>query len=309
MPLNTAQYVAPLNSQGVLNGYVQGVKQGPGVSILPDGTITLDASTAVGFVITNNPNAAQYVWPSVPGASEPGQMLANDGSGNLFWSSDFVRTFPTGGTFAQTGAAAIPAGTLGQRPLTAAPGFLRYNSSTGSMEYYNGSGSWVSFVDGNSAATNAEAIAGTISTKYNSPATSIAKSSPGTTGAAVLPAGTSFQRPGIAAGLTAGWTRFNFDYQRLEYYDGANWILINPYLQGLDDISGLFDGVVDTFELKIGGVPFYPNPPDNLLVFLGGVPQIYGPAWTIAFGRYIQFASPPPQNTSCYLGTISLSQG
>ena len=309
MPLNTAQYVAPLNSQGVLTGLVQGVKQGPGVSILPDGTITLDASTAVGFVITNNPNAAQYVWPSTPGAGEPGQVLADDGSGNLYWTSDFVRTFPQGGTFAQTGAAAIPAGTLGQRPLAPAPGFLRFNSTTGQMEYYDDTGNWVSFVDETSAATNAEAIAGTTFAKYNSPATSIAKSSPGTTGAAVLPAGTSFERPGIAAGLTAGWTRFNFDYQRLEYFDGANWILINPYWQALDDISGLFDGIIDTFELKIGGTPFFPNPPDNMLVFLGGVQQIYNDAWTITLGRYIQFASPPQQFTTCYMGTISLSQG
>lgn len=309
MPLNTAQYVAPLNSQGVLTGYVQGVKQGLGVSILPDGTITLDASTAVGFITTNNPNAAQYVWPSTPGATEPGQMLADNGAGSLYWSSDFVRTFPTGSTFAQTGAASIPAGTIGQRPLTAAPGFFRLNTSTGDMEFYNNSGNWISLIGNNSAATNAEAIAGTTFAKYNSPATSIAKSSPGTTGAAVLPAGTSGQRPNIAAGLTAGWTRFNFDFQRLEYYDGANWILINPYLQGLDDISGLFDGTTDTFELKIAGVPFYPNPPDNLLVFLGGVPQIYGSAWTIAFGKYIQFASAPPIGTSCYMGTISLSKG
>jgi hypothetical protein len=307
MPLNTAQYVAPLNSQGVLSGYVQGVKQGPGVSILPDGTITLDASTATGFVLTNNPFAAQYVWPTTA-ATEPGQQLADDGTGNLYWSSDFVQTVPSGGTFSQTGAAAIPAGSTGQRPLTASEGYLRYNSTTTRMEYWDGS-AWVSFIDETEAATTAQAIAGINFFNYSTPATAIAKSSPGTTGAAVLPAGTTFDRPGPAAGLSAGWTRFNFDYQRLEYFDGANWILINPYWQPVDDISGLFDDFVDTFELKIGGAPFYPNPPDNMLVFLGGVQQIYGPAWTINFGKYIVFADPPQTGTTCYIGTISLSQG
>jgi hypothetical protein len=304
MPLNTAQYVAPLNSQGVLTGYVQGVKQGPGVSILPDGTITLDASTAVGFVITNNPNAAQYTWPTA-GAAEAGQLLANSGTGGLYWSSDFVRTVPSGGSFAQTGAAAIPAGSSGQRPGSPDPGYLRYNSQTGAMEYWGSSG-WTSLIDSGAAATTPEAIAGLINTKYSSPATAIAKSSPGTTGAAVLPAGTTGQRPGAAAGVSAGWTRFNFDFQRLEYYDGANWVLINPYLQQLDDISGLFDGVIDTFELRIAGIPYYPNPVDNLLVFLGGVQQIPGPAWTIVFGRYIKFASPPAATTTCYIGTVTL---
>jgi hypothetical protein len=173
------------------------------------------------------------------------------------------------------------------------------------MEYWGSSG-WTSLVDGGAAATTLEAIAGLINTKYSSPATAIAKSSPGTTGAAVLPAGTTGQRPGAAAGVSAGWTRFNFDFQRLEYYDGANWVLINPYLQQLDDISGLFDGVIDTFELRIAGIPYYPNPVDNLLVFLGGVQQIPGPAWTIVFGRYIKFASPPATITTCYIGTVTL---
>lgn len=307
MPLNTAQYVAPLNSQGVLSGLVQGVKQGPGVSILPDGTITLDASTATGFVITNNPTAAQYVWPTA-GATSPGQQLANDGTGDVYWSSDFVQVFPSGGTFAQTGAAAIPAGPTGDRPLSASPGFLRYNSSSTLMEYWDGAG-WISLVDQNEAATTTEAIAGIINSKYSSPATAIAKSSPGTTGAAVLPAGTTFDRPGLAAGLSAGWTRFNLDYQRLEYFDGANWILINPYIQPIDDISGLFDGLTTTFELKISGVPFYPNPPDNMLVFLGGVQQIPGPAWSIALGKYIVFDTAPATDTTCYMGTVALSQG
>jgi hypothetical protein len=176
------------------------------------------------------------------------------------------------------------------------------------MEYWDGGG-WVSFVDETAAATTQEAIAGLITDRYSSPATAIAKSSPGTTGAAVLPAGTTFDRPGVAAGLSPGWTRFNFDFQRLEYYDGANWILISPYLQALDDISGLFDGIIDTFEMKIGGVPFFPSPQYNFVVFLGGVGQTPGSAYTVTLGRYITFASPPPIGTTCYMFTVALTQG
>ena len=309
MPLNTAQYVAPLNSQGVLNGLVQGVKQGPGVSILPDGTITLDPTTSTGFVITNNPTAAQYVWPTV-GAGESGQQLIDDGSGNLSWSSDFVKVYPTGGTFVQTGAAAIPAGPAGARPLAPSAGYLRFNVTSGEMEYWDGS-DWVSFVDETAASTTVEAINGVVFDRYSSPATAIAKSSPGTTGAAVLPAGSSGQRPTLAAGLTPGWTRFNFDYQLLEYYDGARWTLISPYFQPVDDISGLFDGIIDTFELKINGAPFFPVPDDNMLVFLGGVPQIFGSgqSWTITLGRYITFDSPPSTGTTCYIVTVALAPG
>ena len=307
MPLNTAQYVAPLNSQGVLAGLVQGVKEGPGVNILPDGTITLDSSTASGFILTNNPTASQYVWPT-SGATSPGQLLANDGTGDLLWTSDFVRVYPTGGTFTQVGAAAIPAGPLGDRPLAASPGFLRFNSTSEEMEYYDGSG-WISFVDSTGAATTAQAIAGITSDLFSSPATAIAKSSPGTTGAAVLPAGSTFDRPGIAAGLSPGWTRFNIDFQRLEYFNGSNWILINPYFQPVDDISGLFDGLTDTFELKINSVPFFPVPPDNMLVFLGGVQQIFGTAWTVTLGKFITFDEPPPTDMTCYIGTVALSQG
>ena len=46
MTLNVAQYLAPLNSSQVLTGYTQGVKQGTGISIAADGTISLDPTGA-----------------------------------------------------------------------------------------------------------------------------------------------------------------------------------------------------------------------------------------------------------------------
>jgi hypothetical protein len=144
MPLNTAQYVAPLNSQGVLSGYAQGVKQGTGITILPDGSITLDASGAstLGFLASSVVPAPIYTWPAV-GASQPASgFLQTDGLGNLGWNTDYVSTLPVGQALPHTGAAVMPSGSVGARPSPATRGLLRYNIDTGSFEFSNGT-SWL----------------------------------------------------------------------------------------------------------------------------------------------------------------------
>jgi hypothetical protein len=50
-------------------------------------------------------------------------------------------TARTGGNVTATGAWTIPAGTTAQRPGTPVTGMFRYNTTTGSLEVYNGS-SW-----------------------------------------------------------------------------------------------------------------------------------------------------------------------
>ena len=74
-------------SQGtVLSNQVQGVKQGAGVLISADGTISFDSSTVSGVVRLNNAAAYNnYVWPGSLGTS--GQVLQGDGLGNLSWVS------------------------------------------------------------------------------------------------------------------------------------------------------------------------------------------------------------------------------
>lgn len=86
MALTRSQLIAGDASKGtVLAGQVQGVKQGDGVTIGPDGTISFNPSTATGVVKLNNPAAFNaYVWPSSQGSS--GQYLGIDGQGNLSWS-------------------------------------------------------------------------------------------------------------------------------------------------------------------------------------------------------------------------------
>jgi hypothetical protein len=88
--------------------------------------------------------------------------------------------------------------------------------------------------------------------------------------------------------------------------DGAgnlSWALeSNNNLQALG-VSPLFDGILDTFTLVELGTPtpFTPTPSTNVIVFLGGVPQIPGPlnAYVIV-GNQIQFSTPPLAGTTFY---------
>ena len=67
----------------------------------------------------------------------------------------------------------------------------------------------------------------------------------------------------------------------------------------LDDISSQFDGTLTIFGLTVGGTAFTPTPVGNILVFLGGVPQIPGSAYTIT-GATIQFLGAPLAGTTFY---------
>jgi hypothetical protein len=129
------------SSQGtVLPSEVQGVKQGTGVLILPDGTINFDSTTATGVMRLNTPGAYNaYGWPVLTGAPAANTILQSDGTGNLVWTANYV---PTTGP---TGAANLPVGLNAQRPVTPAAGQIRYNSEQDVLEYYDGSG-WVSVV-------------------------------------------------------------------------------------------------------------------------------------------------------------------
>jgi len=125
-----------------LGGQVQGVRQGIGVIINPDGTIDFDASTALGVMRTNNPTAFNsYVWPTLASIPAAGTILSSDGTGNLVWTSNYV---PTVGSPTANGAGALPAGSTLQRPAATA-GLIRYNNTTGALEYSDGT-NWLSVV-------------------------------------------------------------------------------------------------------------------------------------------------------------------
>lgn len=89
MALTRVQLLQGDTSKGVvLPGQVQGVKQGTGISIAGDGTISVNASTAVGLLKLNNAFAYNnYEWPASPGPQN--SFLMYNGSGALSWE------FPT----------------------------------------------------------------------------------------------------------------------------------------------------------------------------------------------------------------------
>jgi hypothetical protein len=73
-----------------------------------------------------------------------------------------------------------------------------------------------------------------------------------------------------------------------------------PALQHLE-LDTPFDGIDTEFTMYRQGTttPFTPAPLSNLVVFLGGVPQIPGDSYTVA-GSVITFSEAPPAGASFY---------
>jgi hypothetical protein len=236
------------SSQGpLLAGQVQGVRQGPGITINTDGTIEVNSQTIVGVMKLGQTAASaaaaynQYEWPTLTGTVDQqltidaisgttttlkwkdpdmipwtlkgqlvvgtgvntqtllnvgtdGQILIADSAAasGLSYSSNYVST--TG----PTGVANMPAGSTGTRPATPSAGGTRYNSTTTSLEFWNGT-SW-------------ETVASSGTNSF------VEKTSD--TGSAVMPAGTTLQRDAAPA---QGFTRFNSTSGTLEFWDGASW--------------------------------------------------------------------------------------
>ena len=78
-----------------------------------------------------------------------------------------------------------------------------------------------------------------------------------------------------------------------------------PSFVEIDDISSGFDGAAGTFNLNVSGSPYTPNPPSNIMVFLGGVAQTLGVAYVVS-GDQVIFAEPPIAGTSFYATTVAL---
>lgn len=71
----------------------------------------------------------------------------------------------------------------------------------------------------------------------------------------------------------------------------------------LDDISSGFNGANTSFSLTISSIAYTPTPSGNLMVFLGGIAQIPGDAYTVS-GSTITFSDPPPASASFYATTV-----
>lgn len=193
MPLTRAQLLMGNSGQGiVLTDQVQGVREATppdGIVIFPDGTIHFDAASSTGTMKLNNPNAYNsYVWPTNAGLA--GQQLETDASGNLFWAD------ADGIDWTQKGQliVGIGVGPTQDTLLNAGPDnyVLKTRASTTSgLEW---SELYVDVV-------------------------------PNLNGAAVIPWGTTAQRP---VSPIQGYLRFNVEFSqpgRLEVWDddGADW--------------------------------------------------------------------------------------
>jgi hypothetical protein len=154
----------------VLPGQPQGVKEGSGVTIGSDGTISFNASTAAGVIKTNNPSAFNsYVWPAAP---VTGGQLTIGANGVLSW---VVRNPGFGLDLEGTAIkVSLPFGTVGNAPDIgtnedeATTGSLYWNSESGQLFICTGT-SWVPASYG-PADLNKEFLTGTF-TLYVNPQT------------------------------------------------------------------------------------------------------------------------------------------
>ena len=121
MALTRAQLLSGNQAQGtVLSGQVQGVKQGAGIAIATDGTISVNSATVTGLVKLNNTGAFNgYVWPATDGAS--GEFLKTNGAGVLAWATT-------------QGFAVVTVSPLPPSPVD--EGELWYDCSTGTLKVY-----------------------------------------------------------------------------------------------------------------------------------------------------------------------------
>ena len=93
---------------------------------------------------------------------------------------------------------------------------------------------------------------------------------------------------------------------------GTTWRLLSigtpvtpaPSIKNYDNVAASFNGVLTTFPLRISTLAVPPTPTTNIMVFLGGVAQTPGTAYTIS-GASITFSDPPLANTHFYATTVA----
>lgn len=89
--------------------------------------------------------------------------------------------------------------------------------------------------------------------------------------------------------------------------NGTQWSYFNvgptPAYVQFDDVSAGFNGVNTVFNLQINGLNFAPVPSSNIMVFLGGVAQIPGDSYSVAFSQ-ITFTEPPESGATFYATTV-----
>jgi hypothetical protein len=245
------------SSQGaLLAGQVQGVRQGPGITINSDGTIEVNSQSIIGVMKMGQTAALaasaynQYNWPA--GTGTAGQQLTitsvAGGITNLTWGDpDQIPWTLKGQLVVGTGVdtqTILNVGTNGQI-LIADSGSTSGLAYTSNYVSTTGATGAANIPAGTAGQQPASPAAGAL--RYNSDSTSlefwngsgwetVASSTSNsfvektsTAGAAIIPAGLQTQRPGSPA---AGYFRFNDDTDRMEFWDGFAWTTVASSTSG-----------------------------------------------------------------------------
>ena len=194
------------------------VTNGDGISgnptIAPTGLLySLANLGGTGLIFSNGSTLSPL---SIAGTTNQINVASGNGvSGNptISFASDAV--------FPGTAGITVPNGTTGQRPIAPNLGQMRYNTTTGTFEFYEG-GVWQVLGTGSGSVTQVNGTANQINVVNNTttPTVSIVNNPtlPGV-GGVIIPIGTTAQRPGSGNGTL----RYNSDTGTFEGYANGVW--------------------------------------------------------------------------------------
>ena len=217
------------------------VTNGDGISgnptIAPTGLLySLANLGGTGLIFSNGSTLSPL---SIAGTTNQIDVASGNGvSGNptIAFASDAV--------FPGTAGITVPNGTTGQRPIAPNLGQMRYNTTTGTFEFYEG-GVWQVLGTGSGTVTQVNGTANQINVvnSTTTPTVSIVNNPtlPGV-GGVIIPIGTTAQRPGSGNGTL----RYNSDTGTFEGYANGVWgaIVTGSGVTSVGTGTGLLGGPI-----------------------------------------------------------------
>jgi hypothetical protein len=185
------------------------------------------STTTIGLGLAISGANSEVIKVSITGSAVPpvaGTAIAQAIDGSMYFDTEYGSFFyryndGTRTQWVQAIGANVDGGVLS---FPAPAGGATYTAPNGAIYTFDAAkGVWTQGSAGLLPATLAEAAAGTLTTVYSSPQTAVPKNASGMFGAAILPGGTTAQRP---AGAADGWFRYNSTSKVLEYYANTVWI-------------------------------------------------------------------------------------